>query len=795
MLKNYFKIAWRNLTKNKVYSTLNIVGLSIGMAVAMLIALWIWDEVSYNKEFANYDRIVRVMVTSTNGNDINTFKSAPIPLADALSTKYASSFKKVSLVWWNMPHILAAGDKKLSKSGMYVQPQFAGMFSFNMAGGSLNCLNDPSSIVLNESLAKALFGNVDPINKLVKFDNKNSLKVTGVFKDFAHNSEFNDVTFFAPWDFFVSQNDWVKNAKTNWNENSFQVYAQLQDNVSTDKLSAQISGILNGHERKDKPLTFLFPISKWHLYSEFKNGVNTGGSIEFVWMFGIIGLFVLLLACINFMNLSTARSEKRAKEVGIRKAVGSLRKQLINQFLSESVLMAFMAFILAVILVQLLLPWFNKLSDKEMSIEWGNARFWILSIGFTLFTGIIAGSYPAFYLSSFNPVKVLKGTFKAGPLAAIPRKVLVVLQFTVSVSLIIGTIIVYQQIEYAKNRPVGYSRGGLLTVKMNTPDLYGHYAPIRNDLINSGAAADMAESSSPPTDLWQNQSGFNWKGKDPALDASFGVMRITNDFGKTIGLQFKEGRDFSRDFLTDSSAMILNEAAAAYMGLTHPIGETVTHDEGKNRIKSYTVVGVIKNMIMESPFTQAKPIVYTLDYDNANVVIVRMNPNLSAGASLPMIEKVFKKYNPGAPFDYTLADDEYAKKFAAEERISSLATFFAAFAIFISCLGLFGLASFTAEQRTKEIGVRKILGASVFNLWGMLSKDFVVLVIISLFVASPVAYYFMSKWLQNYDYRTNISWRVFAAAGLGALLITLLTVSFQSIKASLANPVKSLRTE
>jgi putative ABC transport system permease protein len=793
MLKNYFKIAWRNLGKSKVYSFINIAGLAAGMAVAMLIAFWIWDEVSYNKEFSNYDRVVRVMVTSTNGNDRNTYGSTVIPLAGELKTKHASDFKKVSLAWWNLPHILAADDKKLTKSGMFVQPQFAQIFSFSMIKGSLNCLDDPSSIVLNESLAKALFGNDDPVNKVVKIDNKKSVKVSGVFKDFAHNSEFNDVTFFIPWDFFVADQSWVKNA--GWDENSFQIYAQLQDNTKLDKLSAKIKGSLNGHNRKDKPEVLLHPMSKWHLYNEFKNGINTGGSIQFVWMFGTIGLFVLLLACINFMNLSTARSEKRAKEVGIRKAVGSLRMQLITQFLSESVLIAFLAFILAIIVVQVSLPWFNKLSDKQMNIAWGNGLFWLLATGFTLFTGIIAGSYPAFYLSSFNSIKVLKGTFKAGRFASIPRKVLVVVQFTVSASLIISTIIIYQQIQYAKNRPVGYSRKGLLTVNMNTPDLYGHYAAIRNDLMNSGAAADMAESSSPPTDLYQNQSGFDWKGKDPSLNALFGIMRITHDFGKTIGLQFKEGRDFSRDFSADSNAMVMNESAVHYMGLTNPVGEIIKHDEGNNVIKTYRVIGVIKNMIMESPFTPIKPILYTIDYDNANVVIVKINPALSAGNALSKIETVFKKYNPGAPFDYAFADDEYAKKFAAEERISSLATFFAAFAIFISCLGLFGLASFTAEQRIKEIGVRKILGASLFSLWRLISKDFALLVLISFFVAIPVAYYFMNKWLHNYDYRIHISAWVFIGTGIITMLITLVTVSFQAIKAALTNPVKNLRTE
>lgn len=795
MIKNYFKIACRSLIKSKVYSFINITGLSVGMAVAMLIALWIWDEVSYNKSFKNYDHIVRPMENSSSGENIRTFNSVPIPLSVYLRTKYASDFKKVVMASWNQQHILAAGEKKLSKKGMYVQPDFGQIFSFKMIKGSLNCLNDPYSIVLNESLSKAMFGEDDPIGKMVKIDNKSSLKVSGVFEDFAHNSEFNDVTFFTTWQYYIADQAWVKNSETNWDNNSFQIYAQLQNSADLVKLSAKVKGSLNGHDRKDKPEVLLHPMSKWHLYGEFKNGVNTGGSIQFVWMFGVIGLFVLLLACINFMNLSTARSEKRAKEVGIRKAIGSLRKQLIIRFLSESVLIAFLAFMLAMIVVQVSLPWFNKLADKQMSIAWGNGLFWLLATGFTFFTGVIAGSYPAFFLSSFNSVKVLKGTFKAGRFASIPRRVLVVMQFTVSVSLIICTIITYQQIQYAKNRPVGYSREGLLTVDMNTPDLYGHYAAIRNDLINSGAVVNMAESSSPATDLWSNQSGFDWKGKDPALNASFGIVRITHDFGKTIGWQFKAGRDFSRDYPTDSNGMVMNEAAARYMALSNPVGETITHDEGDNKYKNYKVIGVINNMIMESPFTPVKPILYTMDYENANVVIVKINPAFSISSALPKIEPVFKKYNPGAPFDYTFADDEYAKKFATEERIGSLATFFAVFAIFISCLGLFGLASFTAEQRAKEVGVRKVLGASVLNLWKLLSKDFIALVLISFFIAIPVAYFFMQKWLYNYDYRIHISAWVFVITGIMAMFITLATVSYQAIKAAVANPVKNLRTE
>jgi ABC-type antimicrobial peptide transport system permease subunit len=532
-------------------------------------------------------------------------------------------------------------------------------------------------------------------------------------------------------------------------------------------------------------------MDKWRLYSDFKDGKPAGGRIQFIWLFSIIGVFVLMLACINFMNLSTARSEKRAKEVGIRKTVGSLRSQLIKQFLSESVLVAFVSFVFSIIFVILLLPVFNKLADKNIGLPWDNSFFWIIALTFTFITGLISGSYPALYLSRFEPIKVLKGTFRVGRFASLPRKVLVVVQFTFSIALIIGTVIVFKQIQYAKDRPVNYRSEGLVTVPMSTPDLYGHYDAIRSDLLATGVVDNMAESSSPTTEVYSNQIGFNWQGKDPNSLPSFGTIAVTEDFGKTIGWQIKEGRDFSKDFATDSLAMVLNESAVKQVGMKREIvGQTIQFND-----KSYHVIGVVKDMIMESPYKPVQPTVFFYDRNWANVITIAIKHGAPVTTALSKIATVFKKYNPGAPFDYTFNDEDYAKKFADEERVGNLATFFTILAIFISCLGLFGLASFVAEQRKKEIGVRKVLGASTFNLWRMLSKEFALLVIISCFIAIPLAWYYLNNWLLQYDYRTTISFWIFIISGVGALAITLITVSFQAIKAAIANPVKSLRTE
>ena len=792
MFKNYFKTAVRNLTKNKAHSFINIAGLSVGMAVAMLIGLWIWDELSFDKYHKNYDRIAQVMQNETFSGKVSTGKGNVIPLAAELRRNYGGDFKYVVLSSWNMNSLVAFGDKKINTQGSYMEAEAPDMLSLKMLAGSRMGLAMPSSVLLSQSTAKALFGNDDPVGKIIKINVDATAKVTGVYEDLPQNTSFKDVSFIAP---FFDLTSWVKGNENNWTNESFQLFVQLADNADMANVSAKIkdiklSKIDAAAAKREKPEMVLHPMSKWHLYSEFENGVNVGGAIQYVWMFAIIGVFVLLLACINFMNLSTARSEKRAKEVGIRKAIGSLRAQLIWQFFSESIVVAFVAFMCSVLLVILTIPFFNQVSGKQITIPWGNVYFWLAGIGFSLLTGIIAGTYPALYLSSFQPVKVLKGTFKAGRYASVPRKILVVTQFTVSVILIISTITVFRQVQFAKSRPMGYSRQGLITLIMQTYNYHNNMANMRNDLQQQGAIADMEESNTPVTENDHFDNGFTWQGKDPQASAKFNTVAMGLDYGKTVGWQFIEGRDFSKQFATDSSAIVLNEAAAKYLGFLKPVGANIKWYD-----KNMRVIGVIKDMVMESPYEAAKPTVFYIDSSIGGIVNIRLSANMATSASLARVAAVCKKYSPEEPFDYKFADSEYAYKFQDEERVGKLASFFAVLAIFISCLGLFGMASFVAEQRTREIGVRKVFGASVLNLWGLLNRDFVALVIISMLIATPIAYYFMSNWLQHYALRTQLSWWVFAATGAGAMLVTLLTVSYQSIRAAMMNPVKAIRTE
>jgi putative ABC transport system permease protein len=801
MLKNYFIIAWRNLKRYKGYSLINIGGLAVGMTVAMLIGLWIWDELSFDKNNKNYDTIAQLARKQTTNGEVFISENSnhfPIPLAAELRTQFPGYFKNVALATESFEQMLSVDENRFARQGMYVEPSFLDIFTFNMLAGSGRGFDDPNSILINKSLAVSLFGNENPVGKILKISNALPVTVAGVYKDFPANSRFNDISFFCPWDFFLAINSNIKKDLDNWVNSSYNIFVKTPPERSMQNLPKSIREIYWNRIKNDRPQSskdnvalFLHPMKDWHLRSEWENGIQTGGRIQLVWLFGTIGVFVLLLACINFMNLSTARSEKRAKEVGIRKTVGSIKSQLVKQFLSESFLTVCIAFALSIGIVLLSLNWFNEIADKKVSFPFDIPLFWIISSLFIVITAFISGSYPALYLSSFKPVKVLKGTFRAGKSAAIPRRIMVAIQFTVSIILIIGTIVVYRQVQHAQNRPIGYDRNGLIRFNMNTADLNGKNDVLRQELLATGGVIEAAASSAATTENNYFDDRIEWEGKDPKLAKRAFVLRaVTYEFGKTIGWQFIEGRDFSRSYQTDNAAVILNEAAAKYMQLANPVGKIITFNNNK-----FTVVGVIRDMITDSPYKPVEPGLFFMVPQIGPVITMRLNPKLSPAKAISLIQPVFKRLNPNGLFEYEFVDEEYGRKFAAEQRIGTLSTVFAILAIFISCLGIFGLASFVAAQRIKEIGVRKVLGASVINLWGLLSKEFILLVALAFVIAIPISYYFMDQWLQKYEYHVNLAWWIFGVSGAGTLVITLLTVSFQAIKAAVANPTKSLRTE
>lgn len=787
MLKNYIKITGRSLLKNKVFSSINIFGLALGMSVALLMGLWLWDEITFNHYYANHARLGEIVSIETFNGVTSSEEFSSVPIAAALRNNYPQEIKQVSLTR-EVSATLLVGDKKINAYGYWAESDFPSMLALKMKRGSYAGFSDPSSILISVSLAKSLFGDQDPVDKTISLNREYNMKISGVYEDFPFNTDFRGVQFLSSWE---NKNNAGNTHTDDWLDHHFQVFVRLQDPASFEGISARIKNLTKPHIAGGWEELMIHPMDRWHLYTYFKGeGRNAQGRIEFVWLFGMVGMFVLTLACINFMNLSTARSEKRAKEVGIRKTLGSSRKQLVFQFIGESLTMTCLGLILSLLMAWLCLPYFNLLAGKELSIPLGSFSFWLSLAGFTLFTGLLAGSYPAFFLSSFKPVKVLKGNVKTGKAASLPRKIMVVLQFTVCISLITGTIIVYQQILFAKTRPLGYSTQRLLITEMKSASIKSHYEALRNDLLHTGLVENVAESSSPSTEVRNSMMGYSWPGKDPNQLAIIGTLFVSYDFGKTIDWKLVEGRDFSRVFPSDSGAFILNEAAVEFTGLKNPVGQSIHwHD------KDHLIVGVVKNMIMQSPYKPADPVFFTLFDRKISYILIRLKQHIPAPVALSGIAKVFRHFDPDSPFDYSFTADNYNMKFSDEEHIGNISTVFCVLAIVISCLGLFGLASFIAEQRSREMAVRKILGASIFSLWELVSSEFVKLILISFLIASPISWYFLQRWLQQYEFRINISIWVFGLVGMGTGVITLLTISMQILRAALLNPSNQLRTE
>jgi putative ABC transport system permease protein len=788
MIKSYLKIAWRNLRTNRLYSVINIGGLAVGMAVSFILLIYVYSEFSFDKFNINADRLYKVMRNQPSNGEILTGDATPNPLQAALIKDFPE-IDKVARTNWAYDRLANYKDKALKIPIMAADPAFLDMFSFEFIyGNKATALSDPSSIVLTQSGAKAIFGDMNPVGQTIKLNQKFPLKVSAVIKDNPANSSFY-FTGLISWDEITAEQSWIKNG--GWGNYSFLTYAMLKPGTSADAVNRKIKNIVARYNPQNKENTmFLYPFAAYHLYSDFKNGVNVGGKAGSVRLFMWLAIGILLIACINFMNLSTARSERRAREVGVRKAIGAARSSLITQFMGESLLMAFISFLFSLLLIFLLTPVFGEFINVRLHIPYGNVYAWTSAIGVTLITGLVAGSYPALFLSSFQPIKVLKGQLVQANAAVTPRKFLVILQFTFAICLILSSIFIYKQITYIKNKPVGYDRFGLV----NLPDdgvMDNRFEDFRRDAINAGAITDGALTSSSIANNGSSSWGITWQGQLPGEDKiPIDQMAVTYHFVNTFGVKLVEGRDFSPEYPSDTAAIILNQAAVKMMRFKQPLGQIVKYQN-----RNCKVVGVVENFTWGSPYEPVKPAIVGFIKGWTGNVALRLNPGKSVSASLAILKDVYKKYNPDYPFEYKFTDDQYNNKFNNEKMLGNMSVCFTCLAIIISCLGLFGLASFSAEQRRKEIGIRKVLGATTRNIWLNLSQEFVWLIGISFVIGSGLTVFYIHNWMSQFTYRTSISLWVFLITLVASMAICLLTVSWQAIRAALANPVKSLRSE
>jgi ABC-type antimicrobial peptide transport system permease subunit len=713
-------------------------------------------------------------------------------LADELKrtvpeVQYASGFESVAAP--GSSSTFEAGEKIAKMNGMFASEDFLKMFSYPLLKGSTaTSLNEPGSIAISKHMAEYFFGNAESaMNKTIRFENNENLKVTAVFDNVPANSS-QQFDFLRTWNDFVKQNNWVHN----WGNTDPQTFIQLKPGADAAKVQAKIKDFIYNYRQKDKSFIMelaLQPYSEKYLHSNFKDGYLNGGRIEYVNLFSIIAIFILLIACINFMNLATARSAKRAKEVGIRKVVGALRSTLIAQFVGEAVLLTFLSIIIAIIITALALPAFDQLTGKQLSMPFNQPTFWLTILGLIIITGFVAGSYPALFLSSLKPVRVLKGSLKFSWGASFFRKALVIFQFAMSVFLIIAMIVVYKQLNYIQTKNLGYDRDNLIYIPIEG-DLVKNYEAFKQEALASTDIVNVSKMRNSPTAIFHHTGDIYWTGKDPNLTISFADGVVGYDFVKTMNLQMLAGRDFSKDYGTDSVSFLLNETAVKRIGLTNPVGKPITWGRHPGKI-----IGVMKDFHFNSLHETIEPLIMRLDENwTWGTILVRIKAGKTKQA-IAALQKICKGVNPKFPFTYQFSDLEYAKLYASEAVISKLSNIFAFLAIFISCLGLFGLATFTAEQRTKEIGVRKVLGASSTNIVKLLSANFLKPIILAFLIAFPAAWYAMNNWLQQYAYKIDMHWWMFVLAGVLTICIAFITVSYQSIKAAIANPVKSLRTE
>jgi putative ABC transport system permease protein len=784
MIKNYFKIAWRNLIRNKGFAITNLLGLTIGITCTIFIFLWVKDELTFDKSNAYYSTTYQVMANRDFKDNVFTDPNMVFPLAGLLSSGYPQ-IKNSVLESHVGISLFAYGDKKLKKQLIQVSGRYFDMFTHKfIKGNAASAITEPNTVAITQSTAKAFFGNADPIGKVLKVDNFTNVKVTAVIADNPDNSS-------QQFDCIASYNlsdPGVKQLMTRWNNSSHMVYIQTVTHPDVALLEKQINDLMFSHNHDKISAYFLFPMSKWHLESDIKDGKNIGGAIEYVNLFTIIAIIILLIACINFMNLSTARSEKRAKEVGIRKTLGSSKKQLVVQFFIESMILTIAAFLLSIVAVYLIMPAFNLLVNKQLAISFSDPVFWSGACIIVIFTGVVAGSYPALYLSSFKPVKVLKGTIAIGKSAVLPRHILVISQFVTSILLISATIIVYQQIQHVKNRDIGYNPNNLIMVP-STGSTDKSFAAIKQDLLSSGLVASVTRTMSPITDIWWRTKSPTWPGMPATSSVIFTGQQADVDYTKTMGIKMLQGHDFTGQSV-DSSNMLINKAALDAMHIKNPIGMQLNYNN-----KNFTVIGVTDNVVMTSPYNPVDPMMVYYEANNSSYISIRLKDGVAPQKAIGLLSVIYSKYSPQDIFDYQFVDQEFGKKFADEELISHLTNIFAGLAIFICCIGLAGLASFTIEKRFREIGIRKVLGATVKQLLMLVSKEFLMLVFIAFVIAVPLTWWLMYNWLQKYTYHIDISIWLFAAVGAMILLLTMLIVSVNTISTAMANPVKSLRSE
>jgi putative ABC transport system permease protein len=786
MFRLNLKIALRNLWRNKGFTLINLGGLAIGLASCMILLLYVAYEYGYDKQFTDYDKTYVLYNNQKTASETFSFMAFPGKLKDEIKEK-VPGIARVSRLSYPEPMLVSYNQNNFKMNAVFGDPDFLKMFDYKVLKGNPNTfLNSVEGVILTETLAKNLFGNEDPINKVIKLDNKENLKVEGVIADRPKNSTL-ELDYIMSWKLYDKLNSWTKTS--GWGNNYCMMFAQLRDNSSFNQTNNQLKGMIKAHEKDANGEPFMHPLSKWHLYDKFVNGQNVGGRIDQLRIFFLLAFCILLIACVNFMNLSTAKSEKRAREVGVRKAIGSSRNNLVGQFMFESVLLTTLSMLVAFVLIEVSLPYFNNLLGITLGINYNDYKFWSVFLGLTLLTAVIAGSYPAFYLSSFDPVKVLKGFKLSGGSSLSIRKFLVIFQFVFAACLIVCTAVIYQQLNYIKNKPIGYNKANLIQIPTE-----GEFSKkekreiLKDELLKSGAITGFTEYSLSLTGGGNNTYGISWPGKNEK-DKILVNFRFTNlDLIKTTGMEILQGRDFSRDFV-DTANVLVNEAMVKVMGMKNPVGKMIDWDQ------PIRIIGVVKDYVMESPYQKAAPLLIAQNPNRASIIIMRLNDKNNITSSINHINEAIKRLNPSYPTEIKFVDDNFEKKFRNEKLLGTLSNWFGGFAIFISCLGLLGLALFMAEQRKKEISIRKVLGATTANILTLLNKDFIKLVAIANVIAFPLAYIIINKWLSGYEYRISISALPFIVAIGLSVIIAVLTVSIQSVKVAKANPVDALKYE